>query len=96
MSPIEHKILQEAMEDILQKSLIQESKSPCAIHTFLVPKKDSTMKMHAESYQQDHNKYKFPTPKLEDMLDMFKGAQIFSKLDLRSGYYQTRIRQGDG
>jgi hypothetical protein len=62
-----------------------------------VEKKDGTKRMCIDyrSLNEVAVKNKYPLPRIEDLFDQLRGVGVFSKIDLRSGYHQLRIRPSD-
>jgi hypothetical protein len=81
----------------LDKSIIKESLSPCGVSTVLSPKKDGGSRMctYSIAINKITIKYRFPLPRIDDLMDCLSGVEYFSKLNLKSGYHQIRAKEGD-
>jgi hypothetical protein len=89
--------LKKQIEELLEKGFIRPSSSPCGAPVLFVNKKDGSRRMSVDyrSLNEVTIKNKYPLPRIEDLFDQMKGAKIFSKIDLRSGYHQLKIRAED-
>ena len=89
MAPAELKELKKQLEELLDRGFIRPSISPWGAPVLFVRKKDRSMRLCIDyrRLNQVTVKNKYPLPRIDDLLDQLKGASVFSKIDLRSGYW---------
>jgi hypothetical protein len=97
LTPEEQTELEKFLKDNLEKGYIRPSQSPMASPFFFVGKKDGKLRPCQDyRYLNEHTiKNAYPLPLISELLDKLKGAQRFTKLDVRWGYNNVRIRDGD-
>jgi hypothetical protein len=89
--------LKKQIKELQEKSFIHPSSSPWGASVIFIDKKDDTQRMCVD-YQSLNKvtiKNKYPLPRIDDLFDQLRGACVFSKIDLRSGYHQLKIRATD-
>ena len=97
MAPAELKELKTQLQELLDKGFIRPSVSPWGAPVLFVKKKDGSLRLCID-YRQLNKvtiKNRYPLPRIDDLFDQLKEARIFSKIDLRSGYHQLRIKEDD-
>jgi hypothetical protein len=89
--------LEKQIDELLEKGYIRPSTLPWVAPVLFVKKKDGTKRMCIDyrSLNEVTVKNKYPLPRIEDLFDQLRGAGVFSKIDLRSGYHQLRIQPLD-
>nr|KYP55690.1 Transposon Ty3-G Gag-Pol polyprotein [Cajanus cajan] len=97
MAPAELVELKGQLEDLLEKQLVRPSVSSWGAPVLLVRKKDGGSRLCVD-YRQLNKltiRNKYPLSRIDDLMDQLRGAFVFSKIDLRSGYHQIRVKEGD-
>jgi hypothetical protein len=89
--------IKKQIKELLEKGYIRPSSSPWGAPVLLVEKKDGTLRMVVDyrSLNEVTIKNKYPLPMINDLFDQLVEASVFSKIDLRSGYHQLKIREQD-
>ncbi|KAG7669555.1 hypothetical protein KSW81_007707 [Nannochloris sp. 'desiccata'] len=97
ISPREMEELQKQIREMIDAGIIQPSSSPYAAPVIFVPKQDGTLRMCVDyrALNKITIKDKFPLPKMDELLNCLEGARYFSKIDLKSAYYQVRVKEED-
>jgi hypothetical protein len=94
MPPAELAELKKQLQELLDKGFIRPSTSPWGCPTLFVKKKDESLRMCVDYRPLNAVtiKNKYPLPRIDVLFDQLVGAKVFSKIDLRSGYHQIKIR----
>jgi len=97
MNPVELQELKKQLEELLKKKFIKQSKSPFGAPVLFVKKPNKPLRLcidyRALNALTIKNSYNLP--RIDDLFDQLRGAKYFSKIDLRSGYHQIRIKEAD-
>ncbi|GJW64382.1 putative reverse transcriptase domain-containing protein [Tanacetum coccineum] len=97
LAPSEMKELSEQLKELSDKGFIRPSSSPWGAPILFFKKKDGSFRMCVD-YRELNKltvKNRYPLPRIDDLFDQLQGSSVYSKIDLRSGYHQLRVREED-
>ncbi|GJX82682.1 hypothetical protein Tco_0332163 [Tanacetum coccineum] len=89
--------LSEQLKELLEKGFIHPSSSPWGAPVLFIKKKDGSFHMCID-YRELNKltvKNRYLLPRIDDLFDQLQGSSVYSKIDLRSGYHQLRVREED-
>ncbi|GJW38738.1 putative reverse transcriptase domain-containing protein [Tanacetum coccineum] len=97
LAPSEMKELSEQLRELSDKGFIRPSSSPWGAPVLFVKNKDGSFRMCIDYRELNKLTVKnhYPLPRINNLFDQLQGSSIFSKIDLRSGYHQLRVREQD-
>ena len=97
MAPVELQELRVQLQELLNKGFIRPSTSPWGALVLFAKKKDKTLRLCIDYRQLNRVtiKNRYPLPRIDHLFDQLRGVQVYSKIDLRTGYHQLRVRDTD-
>ncbi|GJY96740.1 putative reverse transcriptase domain-containing protein [Tanacetum coccineum] len=97
LAPSEMQELSNQLQELADRGFIRPSTSPWGATVLFVKKKDESFRMCID-YRELNKltiKNRYPLPRIDDLFDQLHGLSVYSKIDLRSGYHQLRVRDKD-
>ena len=97
MTPVELQELRVQLQELLDKGFMRPSTSPWGAPVLFAKKKDKTLRLCIDYRQLNRVtiKNRYPLPRIDDLFDQLRGARVYSKIDLHTGYHQLRVRDTD-
>ncbi|GKC12495.1 putative reverse transcriptase domain-containing protein [Tanacetum coccineum] len=97
LAPSEMQELSNQLQELADRGFIQPSTSPWGAPVLFVKKKDGSFRMCIDYRELNKLTVKnhYPLPRIDDLLDQLQGSSVYSKINLRSGYHQLKVRDED-
>ncbi|GJU61425.1 putative reverse transcriptase domain-containing protein [Tanacetum coccineum] len=97
LAPSEMQELSDQLQELADRGFIRPSTSPWGAPVLFVKKKDGSFRMCIDYWELNKLtiKNRYPLPRIDDLFDQLQGSSTYSKIDLRSGYHQLRVRDED-